>query len=39
MPAVAEDKPTVADAINGIESKHWKEAMEAEITQIEHLGT
>ena len=39
MPAVAEDEPTVADTINSAKSKYWKEAMEAEITQIEHLGT
>jgi hypothetical protein len=39
MPAIAEDEPQAADAINGPEAKQWREAMEAEITQIEHLGT
>jgi hypothetical protein len=39
MPAIAEDEPQAAEAINGIESEQWKEAMEAEIAQIEHLGT
>jgi hypothetical protein len=39
MPAIAEDEPPIADAINGDESEDWKRAINEELTQIESLNT
>jgi len=39
MSAVAEDQPLIENAINRPESGDWKNAVEAELTQIEKLGT
>jgi hypothetical protein len=39
MSAITEDQPHIDEAIKGPESDQWKEAIEAELTQIEKLGT
>src|ERR1700724_3656826 len=39
MSAVMEDQPHIDQAINRPESNQWTEAIEAELTQIEKLGT
>jgi len=39
MSAITEDQPHIDEAINRPEAIHWKEAIEAELTQIKKLGT
>ena len=39
MSAIMEDQPHINEAIKGPEANQWKEAIEAELTQIEKLGT
>jgi hypothetical protein len=39
LSAISEDQPPIEDAINGPESGDWKQAIEAELAQIEKLGT
>ena len=37
--AIMEDQPHTDQVINGLESDHWREAIEAQLTQIKKLGT
>jgi len=39
MSAITEDQPHINEAIKGPEANQWKEAIEAELTQIEKLDT
>jgi hypothetical protein len=39
LSAISEDQPPIADAINGSDSRDWKAAIDAELAQIEKLGT
>ena len=39
MSAITGDQPYINEAINRPESTQWKEAIEAELIQIEKLGT
>ena len=39
MSVITEDQPHIDKAINRLRAIHWKEAIEAELAQIEKLGT
>ena len=39
MSTIMEDQPHIDQVINGPESDHWKEAIEAKLAQIKKLGT
>ena len=39
MAAISGDEPPIENALNGLESDEWRQALKQEITQIEKLGT